>query len=151
MHRLDRFWKAERLAHRHHKGQMYGNKPYMYHLKGVFNLANLEYPEGSTSVLVVSLLHDILEDTDISEEELKEVVTEEEYEAILAVSKKPDEKYVNYLERVSKNEIASKVKAVDILFNMNHSLKEGNNKRASYYMDKYAKLKKLSNYLRSES
>ena len=87
----------------------------------------------------------------ILEEELKEVVTEEEYEAIIALSKKPDEKYVNYLERVSKNEIASKVKAVDILFNMNHSLKEGNNKRASYYMDRYTKLKKLSNYLRSES
>ena len=66
--------RAKQFALEKHAGQMYGDKPYSYHLQGVVdNIA--EYIESSNRVtkkeaICVAWLHDILEDTNTTEEEI---------------------------------------------------------------------------------
>ena len=69
---------------------------------------------------IVALLHDILEDTDCTEEELKEAGCDEEIiEAIKSVTRRKDEQYYfDFIKRVSKNKIGTLVKIYDLENNM---------------------------------
>ena len=69
---------------------------------------------------IVALLHDILEDTDCTEEELKEAGCDEEIiEAIKSVTRRKDEQYYfDFIERASKNDIGRLVKKYDLENNM---------------------------------
>lgn len=70
----------------------------------------------------IGMLHDILEDTSTTIEELKEVngVTEDIIDAIKALTRNyyKQETYFEYIERVSKNELARIVKICDLRDNM---------------------------------
>jgi len=59
--------RAKLLALSRHEGQKYGDEPYSVHLEAVADIARQwgEVPE------IVAWLHDILEDTDMTEEELE--------------------------------------------------------------------------------
>ncbi len=53
--------KAKLFALEKHAGQMYGNKPYEYHLQGVVdNLTSRD-----EEVIAIAWLHDIMEDTTV--------------------------------------------------------------------------------------
>ena len=67
------------FASKHHKGQWYGSKPYMYHLKKVSDVA-LDLKFTDESILMSCLLHDIIEDTEVSYKDVKENFGEEEQE-----------------------------------------------------------------------
>jgi hypothetical protein len=69
---------------------------------------------------IVALLHDILEDTDCTEEELREIGCDEEIiDAIKSVTRKPEEKYYfDFIKRVSQNKIGTIVKIHDLEHNM---------------------------------
>ena len=69
---------------------------------------------------IVALLHDILEDTDCTEEELQEIGCDEEIiDAIKSVTRKPEEKYYfDFIKRVSQNKIGTLVKIHDLEHNM---------------------------------
>jgi len=67
---------------------------------------------------IVALLHDIIEDTDVTILDLKNLkFSKEVIEAVDVISKKKDQEYFSYLELVKNNSIAKKVKIADLKHN----------------------------------
>lgn len=93
-----------------------GGNPYTEHL--IYVMQNVE----TTEEKVVALLHDIMEDTDITEKEILDFGIQELYiDAIKILTKKSCESYNEYINRIikSKNQLAINVKLVDLKHNMN--------------------------------
>ena len=68
---------------------------------------------------IVALLHDILEDTDITEEELYQIGCDDEIvEAIKSVTHNKNENYFDFIIRAGKNDIGRLVKKYDLENNM---------------------------------
>lgn len=71
---------------------------------------------------VVALLHDIVEDTEISFDYLRDCgFPETIIEAVEAITRRSGEDYNDYIYRVKKNELARAVKIQDLLDNMDLS------------------------------
>ncbi len=67
----------------------------------------------------VSVLHDILEDTDCTVQDLEEAgLSSEVVAAIEALTHRDNERYIDYIKRVAHNDIAATVKLYDIEDNM---------------------------------
>ena len=62
----------------------------------------------------VAVLHDVIEDTSCTEQELRENFTGEITDAVVAISKVKGETYKEYLKRVKENPIARTVKIADV-------------------------------------
>ncbi len=62
----NRYLRARTLARSRHVGQLYGDRPYSFHLDSVAELAT---PFGSDA-MIVAQLHDLLEDTTTSVDEI---------------------------------------------------------------------------------
>ena len=89
--------------------------PYINHLLAVSN--NFDIPTEK----IVGLLHDLVEDTDTTFEELKEAgFSDKVIEALKLVTKKEGESYPDFIDRIinSNNIIALKVKIKDMENNM---------------------------------
>ena len=66
----------------------------------------------------VGYLHDVLEDTVITEEDLVTMgISSEIVSAIKVLTKKRGEPYTEYIEQVKENELARKVKIADLQHN----------------------------------
>lgn len=101
-----------------HSGQVdKANKPYIYHIVQVGK--NISKKEDE--YLAVAYLHDVLEDTNLTKEILLEKFPVEVVEAVQAITKKDNEEYNEYLERVKKNPIALIVKISDLMHNIDLS------------------------------
>jgi len=86
----------------------------------------------------VALLHDVIEDSDFSENDLlNEGIPKSVVDAVVALTKIENENYESYLERVKKNKLATKIKISDIEDNINilrlESLNEWDLKRVAKY------------------
>lgn len=95
-----------------------GGKPYLNHLYYVAN--HLDTIEEKA----VGLLHDTIEDTEINEQDLREVgFNDKVLDALLLVTKQADETYPQFIDRIlnSNNMIAIKVKKADMENNMDLS------------------------------
>ena len=107
---------AEQLAYKYFKDKIdKGGNPYMQHLRLVKNHCMLENSK------IVGVLHDILEDTNCSISELREVIVHEDLiQAIQLLTRKQSEKYSEYIDRIinSKNINAIEVKLHDLENNM---------------------------------
>lgn len=66
----------------------------------------------------VAYLYDVVEDTNISLEDLRKIFSSNIVEALDAITKRENETYEDYLNRVSMNKIARKVKISDMLHNI---------------------------------
>lgn len=106
--------KAEVLARYLHYGQKdKAGKPYIEHLEFV-----VEHLDNSTDEMrAVAWLHDSVEDTAISIDEIQEQFGNVIANAILAISKRKDEDYQDYLIRVKQNALARSVKLADLQHN----------------------------------
>lgn len=62
----------------------------------------------------VAVLHDVLEDTSCTEQELRENFTNEIVNAVVAITKVEGETYQEYLKKVKANPIARTVKIADV-------------------------------------
>ena len=63
----------------------------------------------------VALLHDVIEDSDITAEQLlAEGIPAEVVEAVVCLSKNANEEYQDFVARAKKNKLAAKVKIADI-------------------------------------
>lgn len=106
--------KALKIALNAHEGQKdKGGNPYILHPIAVMN--NVETIEEK----IVAILHDVVEDTDITLEDLKiDNFSTEVIEAIDNLTRKYDESYNNFIKRCKENELSRKVKIADIKENM---------------------------------
>lgn len=69
----------------------------------------------TTEQRIVAILHDVIEDTYVTLEELKEYgYSESILEALDAITKRKGEKYLDYIARIKANPIAKAVKIADI-------------------------------------
>ena len=104
-----------------------GGNNYLEHLWNVAGAiereASIEVVDRQSSkgifyqkAFIVALLHDILEDTDITEEELYKIGCDDEIvKAVKSVTRKQEEKYYfDFIERASQNDIGRLVKKYDL-------------------------------------
>lgn len=105
--------KALKLCFEAHKDQVdKSGLPYVFH---PFHLAEEMTDEDTT---VVALLHDVVEDTDYTLEDLAEMgFGEKIVEAVRAMTHLEGVPYMEYLAQVKKNPIALQVKLADIRHN----------------------------------
>ena len=106
--------KALSIAVQAHYGQKdrYG-KPYILHPLRVMQKV------ATDGEKIVAILHDLIEDTDWTVEKLSDQgFSQEIILAVDALSKRIDESYVDYIERLSKNPLAVNVKLCDLEDNM---------------------------------
>lgn len=126
--------RAASYAEKKHKGQKYGGGDYFK--EHVEKVANSTYCAGGGSIeLQVAYLHDVVEDTETTLEEIRMVFGEEVVEAVDAITKREGESREDYLKRCHLNEIARKVKFSDAWCNFEKSMLDGDNKRVNRYRD----------------
>ena len=109
--------KAIQLAVKAHSGQVDKvGQPYILHpLRVMFRLAN-------EIEMTVAVLHDVIEDTEYSFQDLKAMgFSDEIMEALDCVTRRENESYENFIERTKTNAVARKVKCADLLDNMDIS------------------------------
>lgn len=110
--------KAQTMATQLHANQLdKAGKPYVQHLKAV--VENLVAP--TDEMLAVAWLHDSVEDTNITLDEIRYEFGQEIAEAIDAISKRSNEDYQHYLMRVKQNPLARAVKIADLTHNLDLS------------------------------
>ena len=106
-------------AKAHSKQRDKGAVPYILHPIAVMNAV---FPDEEA--MIVALLHDVIEDTDVTMEEIEEKFSENISEALRLITRKPKEDpdrlpYQEYIENLAHNNIARRVKMADIKHNMN--------------------------------
>ena len=78
--------KAYLFAEKKHKGQLYGNKDFTYHLLQTYEILTLLQPKDTT-LRACAFTHDILEDTSTTKKELANELGEEIAEITYEVTK----------------------------------------------------------------
>ena len=109
--------KAMEIARKAHAGQVdKGGTPYINHPIAVSKKVLEE------DAKIVALLHDVVEDTDITLDDLKaEGFPEHILKAIDAITRRPCEMVHEYIARVKANSLACEVKKADLTHNMDIS------------------------------
>ena len=137
--------KAISLATEAHKGQTDKNgDPYILHPLRV--MARVQ----SETEKIVAVLHDIVEDTDYTIENLRDNgYSKQVLEAIECLTKRDGEDYDEYLNRCKSNPIARKVKIADLEDNIDIKrldiLKEEDLKRHNKYLRAWQYMTKEEN------
>ena len=112
----------------YHKNQKdKAGKDYKFHLNSVKDIVisrmqDKYSKEDINNAIIVALLHDLIEDTDCTIEELKEKINPDNVEAILLLTKpKKLKNFVisDYYKNIKENKIACEVKIADLLHNIN--------------------------------
>ncbi|MBQ8074221.1 MAG: HD domain-containing protein [Clostridia bacterium] len=108
--------KAGMIAAAAHVGAVdKAGAPYIEHPKRV--AARVSEPREK----VVAWLHDVVEDTGVTLEEIEKEFGKETAEAVNAITHRKDEPWADYLCRVKANPIARAVKIADLIDNSNLS------------------------------
>ncbi|QST02276.1 HD domain-containing protein (plasmid) [Pontibacillus sp. ALD_SL1] len=107
------FERALELAASKHKGQTdKGGNPYILHPLAV--MSRMDTLEEKT----VALLHDIVEDTDVTFETLEEEEFPEDIiDGVRSVTREENETYDEFIKRCKENALGRKVKRGDLLEN----------------------------------
>jgi len=104
---------AYSIAKTAHAGQKdKGGQDYFSHPLYVSSLVNTENEK------IVALLHDVVEDTNITLDYLRDQgFSDDIIKAVDAITKRNSESYKDYLNRLCKNKLAVKVKIADMTHN----------------------------------
>jgi len=135
--------KALKLAYDAHNGQQdKSGVPYIFH---PFHLAEQMEDEVTTCV---ALLHDVVEDTDVTMEELKELFPKEVTDALELLTHDDDTEYLEYVKKITTNPVAKAVKIADMEHNMDESrLQAGEQivpeEKINWWREKYSKAYKI--------
>ena len=139
---------AYEIAKKFHAGQKYGDGDYFQtHILDVAKRVDgLHYSFVTRSI---AYLHDVLEDCDITEQELRNLLREGDelwadtvVDAVLSLTKKNGEDYETYMQRVVSNHYAVIVKYCDSESNMFACVEQGNYKWAKKYLKNMCFLRK---------
>lgn len=109
-----------------HAGQKYGNRPYHYHPIEVAMVVPIAAKKINAAkpvedVMFAALLHDVVEDTEYTLDDLASMgVSERVIRALSLLTKQSNEAYMDYISRLlsaTNNEDALVVKVADLLVN----------------------------------
>ena len=121
MNNINLLKKAINLAYFAHEGQLdKGGSPYILHPIRVMVCCE------TIEEKIVAVLHDVLEDTKVTYQELINLgLNDKILEALLAITKEKDEYYIDFIKRVKNNKLATKVKIQDIIDNLDETRLNG--------------------------
>ena len=134
--------KALKIAYEAHKDQIdKSGLPYVFH---PFHLAEQMDDESSTCV---ALLHDVVEDSNYTIEDLeRHGFPSDVIEAIKLLTHSKDLPYFDYINKVKSNSLATKVKIADLKHNSDISRLNKINEDDLKRIEKYNKAVKLLEY-----
>ena len=104
---------ADEFAAKKHEGQVdKAGVPYINHPRAVASKLDGDVEKA------VALLHDTVEDTDATVEEIKSIFGSEIADAVAVLTHPKDEPYMDYIRRIWTNRLARSVKLADLEHNM---------------------------------
>lgn len=130
--------KAIIIATEAHLGQVdKGGEAYILHpLRVMMSLKEYEHK-------IVAVLHDVLEDTIVTSEDLRlHGFNENIIEVLIHLTRRKSESYDEFIDRVIKNTIATAVKLADIKDNMDLSRLKNPKEEDYIRLEKYERAKK---------
>ena len=105
--------KAMIIAYEAHKNQVdKSGVPYIYHPIHVAEQMNTE------NECIIALLHDVVEDTNVTFKQLEEVFSKEIIDILKLLTREENIEYDEYIKRIKNNSIACKVKIADLTHNL---------------------------------
>lgn len=137
----DQTKKALKLCFESHKNQVdKSGMPYAFH---PFHLAEQMTDEKTT---VVALLHDVIEDTDYTINDLKNMGFEKDIlDALALLTHNNDTPYMEYVARIKINPIARVVKLADLQYNSDLTRLNIVDEKALKRKEKYSEAIKILN------
>ena len=133
--------KALRMAYRAHSGQTDScGVPYIFH---PFHLAE-QMPDEIT--VCIALLHDVVEDTGLTLEDLEQEFPREVTETVRLLTHRPGTDYFEYVRAIRENPAAKLVKLADLAHNTDETRLAGCSippERLEHWRKKYAKAKAI--------
>ena len=134
--------KALRLAYTAHHGQTdKSGQPYIFH---PYHLAEQMTDEVS---VCVALLHDVVEDTDLTFADLEREFPQEVTDALRLLTHEKGTDYFDYVRAIKENPVAVKVKLADLAHNSDESRFAGCGDRSAEelvrWREKYAKARAI--------
>ena len=133
--------KAMRIAYDAHQGQVdQCGIPYIFH---PYHLAEQMQDEITTCV---ALLHDVLEDTDITYGQLCREFPKEVTDALLLLTHQKGTDYFEYVRAIKQNPYAKAVKLADLAHNSDETRMTGVDipeEKKQYWREKYARAKAI--------
>ena len=105
--------KAMIIAYEAHKNQVdKSGVPYIYHPIHVAEQMDTE------NECIIALLHDVVEDTNVTFKQLEEVFSKEIIDILKLLTREENIEYDEYIKRIKNNAIACKVKIADLTHNL---------------------------------
>ena len=105
--------KAMIIAYEAHKNQVdKSGVPYIYHPIHVAEQMDTE------NECIIALLHDVVEDTNVTFKQLEEVFPKEIIDILKLLTREENIEYDEYIKRIKNNSIACKVKIADLTHNL---------------------------------
>ena len=133
--------KAMHIAYNAHHGQTdYNGIPYIFH---PIHLAEAMDDEISCCA---ALLHDVVEDTDVTMEELAKAFPDEVIAVLKLLTHRKEVPYFDYVRAIKTNPTAVKVKLADLAHNSDQTRcvsSDLTEEKLSYWKDKYARAKAI--------
>ena len=127
--------KSKQFAEEKHKNQKYGEYPYTKHLEDVVRVLE-SFDIKNPSILCSGWLHDTIEDTPTSYDEVAEQFTKEIADIVFAVTNEPGknrkERNSKTYPKIKKCLKAACVKLADRIANVNESIANNPNLLAMY-------------------
>lgn len=134
--------KAMKFAYDAHHGQAdQCGVPYVFHPFYVAEMVSGVMPDEVS--VCVALLHDVIEDTDVTPEQLEQEFPGEISEIVLLLTHNAEDDYFDYVRNLKKNPVAVQVKAMDLYHNMDESRLAGvdsvTDEQKEWWHKKYSK------------
>ncbi len=128
------------IAREAHRGQVdKAGQPYINH---PCRVSLSRWCEGLEE-RVVALLHDVLEDSEITAEELIDNgIPERLVESVQCLTRQPNERYADFIERCCSDPIAARVKLADLEDNLDITRFEEISENDIFRLNKYLRARK---------
>lgn len=134
--------KAMEIAYQAHQGQKdAGGVPYIFHA------AHLAEQMEEETTTCAALLHDVVEDTDITLEMLQQEFPKEVTDLVSLLTHNPEEDYFDYIRKIQRNRAATIIKLADLAHNSDESRLDGSSsateEKKAAWRKKYGKAKEI--------
>lgn len=142
------YYKALEFASKKHKGSFrIGGEKYIIHPIAVSEI--LKDKGFDEEVQIIGLFHDLLEDTDATEKEIKMFGNDNVLKIVKLLTKEKDYKMDEYIKEISRNKIALNVKIADRLHNLRSAIAANKEFRRKYIVETleyYYDLSKITSF-----